>query len=419
MYIRRATVENVRSIRQVAWSVAKGEEAGWHVLLGENGSGKTAFLRAIALALLGPKNAAGLREGWDKWVRTGEQQGRISLSVGWQDRSDEDGVQLRIKGGRLEPARNGSGMTPASKHAIWRLGGNKNHFSASYGPFRRFSGGDGEFTRISENQPQLAAHLSLFGENFALTEAIRWLIDLHHRKLDQKPEGRLLDDLQRFVNESALLPHGTVIHEVSSDGVVFRDGNGCRVSVQELSDGYRSILSLTFELIRQLARACGEDRVFSAGNPIQVPVSGIVLIDEVDAHLHPTWQHRIGSWFTQVFPRMQFIVATHSPIACQAASSIWLLPSPGSEEPARRLEGLEFDRLRYGSILDAYGTGVFGEGVTRSGEGKKRLARLAELNVRELQLALTPDEERERETLRRSTPTAASVLPQTVLEALK
>ena len=47
--------------------------------------------------------------------------------------------------------------------------------------------------------------------------------------------------------------------------------------------------------------------------------SGVVLIDEIDAHLHPEWQREIGFWLKRHFPNIQFIVTTHSPIICQAA----------------------------------------------------------------------------------------------------
>lgn len=48
-------------------------------------------------------------------------------------------------------------------------------------------------------------------------------------------------------------------------------------------------------------------------------VTGVVLIDELDAHLHPTWQREISFWLKACFPRLQFIVATHSPFVPQAA----------------------------------------------------------------------------------------------------
>jgi hypothetical protein len=191
--------------------------------------------------------------------------------------------------------------------------------------------------------------------------------------------------------------------------VRFLDGNGAPVTLQELSDGYRSVLGMTLELLRQLLGAYDLDRVFDPAHPMQVAAPGVVLIDEVDAHLHPTWQRDIGYWLCQHFPRIQFLVTTHSPIVCRAAirGSVYRLPRPGTSETGRRLEGPELDRLLYGNVLEAYGTGVFGADVTRSQEGTELLHRLAELNVRELDHGLTPEEEDEQERLRAAMPTAA------------
>src|SRR6185503_17221903 len=110
----------------------------------------------------------------------------------------------------------------------------------------------------------------------------------------------LLARLFEFVNASDLLPNGARIVEVSSDAVVFRDANGALVPVDDLSDGYRSILSLAFELIRQLVAEFGDERIFSADEP-RILVPGVVLIDEIDVHLHPRWQRRIGHWFVERF----------------------------------------------------------------------------------------------------------------------
>jgi predicted ATPase len=48
--------------------------------------------------------------------------------------------------------------------------------------------------------------------------------------------------------------------------------------------------------------------------------SGVELIDEVDAHLHPEWQREVGFWLKRHFPKIQFLVTTHSPSICQAAA---------------------------------------------------------------------------------------------------
>jgi hypothetical protein len=293
---------------------------------------------------------------------------------------------------------------------LW--GGNPGWFSAAYGPFRRFAGGDKEYENLFDSNPRLAAHLSVFGESVALTQCLEWLKDLNYKKLENKPEGDLLDQIEKFVNQEGFLPHQARLNKVSSDGVEFIDGNGCQIPVEDLSDGYRSILSMTFELIRQMARTYGQDKIFDPKDPTKVIAPGVVLIDEVDAHLHPTWQRKIGLWFRQHFPRLQFIVTTHSPLVCQAADvgTVYRLPRPGSDEQGRMITGTELERLLYGNVLDAYGTEAFGVDVTRSEEAKKRLQRLAELNRKELREGLTAAEKKEQEKLRAALPTSAHTM---------
>jgi hypothetical protein len=266
------------------------------------------------------------------------------------------------------------------------------------------------------SNPKLARHLSIFGESIALTECIRWLQELQFKKLEGKSEGALLDKVKNFVNHAGFLPHGTVLDEVTSQEVVFRDGNGYKVSLSELSDGYRSILSMTFELIRQLARTYGHFKLFhSYGGPpdyTKIVAPGVVLIDEVDAHLHPSWQLRVGAWFREHFPRIQFIVTTHSPLICHAAEAgtVWRLPTPGTDEVGRMIEGADRERLVFGSILEAYSTGMFGAVTTRSEESQRRLQRLAELNVLELGRDLSAKESEEQQRLRAAAPMEAHTM---------
>ena len=280
-------------------------------------------------------------------------------------------------------------------------------FSAAYGPFRRFSGGDAELERSLQANRKVAAHLSIFGENIALTESLRWLQELKYKSLEGRPEGALLDHVIAFVNHDDFLPHNLRLSSISSDGVTFEDANGTAVPVHELGDGYRSVLSMTFELIRQLSLAYDKDQIFDETNRTIV-APGVVLIDEVDAHLHPTWQKRIGFWLTEHFPNIQFIVTTHSPLICQAAvnGTIFLLPRPGSGEEARMLTGTERDRLVYGDILDAYSTEAFGSGDTRSRESHEMQSELAKLNVKELMSGLSDAEKQRQEELRAAFPTA-------------
>jgi energy-coupling factor transporter ATP-binding protein EcfA2 len=423
MYITDITVRTIRSISRISWEVPAEKCAGWHVIIGDNGAGKSTLLRAVALALVGPTEAAALRQDWDEWLTKGRSHGSIVLWLrcDWSfDRWSGKGntpispslpVKLslsRAEGGEVRIS-NVTGKSSPDRY-LWGNGGG--WFSASYGPFRRFAGGDKDYEKIFYSNPKLAPHLSVFGENIALSECLRWLQDLQYKSLEKDARaGQLLRRITAFVNQSDFLPHRAKLESISSREVLFVDGNGYKLPVEELSDGYRSVLSMTFELIRQMERVYDADSIFpeSAGDDLVVAPPGVVLIDEADVHLHPTWQRRIGIWFRKHFPNIQFIVTTHSPLICQAADvgTVWRLPKPGTDEPGGFVSGVELERLIYGNVLDAYGTELFGSDVTRSDESRKMLDRLAELNVKELNGGLTAAERDEQEKLRATLPTSA------------
>jgi predicted ATPase len=426
MYISLVYIRNIRSIAELVWR-PENKGPGWHVVLGDNGSGKSSFLRSVALGLVGPKEARAARQDWNAWLRSGEDFGLVRIDIipdtkydsfsgkGRTGRTSVVSASVRLD--RLEESgldvelekRTVSRRLEAGRH-VWGTG--HGWFSAAFGPFRRFTGGDQEAERSFLSNPKLGAHISVFGENVALTEGLYWLRELNYKKLEHahSPEGGLLRRLMQFVNQEGFLPHSIKLKKVTSDGVEFEDANGFPVSVEELSDGYRSVLSMTFELIRQLSRHYSEDQIFDDQNS-RVIVPGVAMVDEIDAHLHPTWQKKVGFWFTEHFPNFQFIVTTHSPLICQASvkGSIFLLPRPGTEEEGRMLEGTDRDRLVYGDILDAYSTEAFGSGDTRSPEAHKMQERLASLNIKELKHGLSTKEKTEQQRLRATFPTSPNL----------
>jgi len=79
------------------------------------------------------------------------------------------------------------------------------------------------------------------------------------------------------------------------------------IPVRQLSDGERGTLALVLDITRRLAQANPE-----MGDPAK-RAEAVVLIDEIDLHLHPKWQRRIVDNLTTVFPKCQFIATTHSP----------------------------------------------------------------------------------------------------------
>ena len=168
----------------------------------DNGAGKSTFLRAVALGLVGPVEAAALRQDWNDWLRRDKSEGRVELQIdrapNWDDYTGSGRPLLKFYHGiGVRLTRNENivdirkiAYRPSPERHVW--GPARGWFSASYGPFRRFEGGDKDSERLYLSNPKLARHLSVFGESIALTECIRWLQELQFKKLEADPEGGLL-----------------------------------------------------------------------------------------------------------------------------------------------------------------------------------------------------------------------------------
>ncbi len=393
--------------------------AGWHVLIGDNGSGKTGILRAIAICLCGPGRFKSFRYNEKKVLRQGAEEGSIALRLipGEQEvnQNGTNGTEqyLETKFWNSRDEQVGFGSKEGQNSKIWS--GTYGWFSASFGPFRRLTGGNSQHNKLFDEDHRVAAHISTFESDIAFVQVDDWLKSLQFKKLEkEKEKGNTSDFIDRlidFINQGELLPNGVKLIKITSEGVFFSSPDGKQVPLDWLSDGYRSVLSLMLELVRQMtiffpAKTYGP--VFKSDNDkLVVPFSGVVLIDEVDAHLHPTWQVRIGYWFTKYFPNIQFIVTTHSPLICRAAEngSVWRLATPGSMQESGRVEGNDLQRLIYGNVLDAYGTEVFGENISRSASAQGMLNELAKLNKKSMMGTIAESETIRLEKLRTILPT--------------
>lgn len=431
MYINRLQISDVRSVANFNFELKQDELAGWHVILGDNGSGKSSIIRSLAIILAGGTKVSATRQVWDNWLARNKNSATIEAIIRPDEAKDQfskRGRQPKSFTVRAEFERNTdsserssatikyTGSTSTADRTIWSTA--TGWFSASFGPFRRFTGGDREWDRLfaSADYRRIAPHLSAFGEDVAFTEALFWLQQLHVSSLEQTDSSasRIIPAIREFVNNSGLLPHGSKIASITSQAVTLQDANGNVLAVDQMSDGYRSMLSLTFELLRQMFLAYGTDVALGglSTEPGIVRLPGVVAIDEVDAHLHPAWQARIGDWFVDHFPDVQFVVTTHSPIVCRAArrGSIWKLPTPGSADGANRVTGRDYERLVSGDILEAFGTDFFGKDVDISAESSGAQDRIASLAKKQALGSISENEAKELDRLRIARPTVASVL---------
>ncbi len=167
-----------------------------------------------------------------------------------------------------------------------------------------------------------------------------------------------------------------------------------------MSDGYRIALALLADIVRHLISTYGIDGLVQQDDNgrIQITRSGVVLIDEVDAHLHPEWQREIGFWLKLHFPNIQFLVTTHSPIICQAADTngLFVLPEPGSEVLPRPLTREEYEKVIASRPDTILLTPAFGMQNTRSPRAVESRAEYARLNAKKRAVGKLSREEGDR-----------------------
>ena len=139
-----------------------------------------------------------------------------------------------------------------------------------------------------------------------LAECAAWIRARQVLGQEQPASKRVLRILDETV--ARFLPgYRNVRVEEDSGWDLMVEHGGATFSVRQLSDGERGILALVLDLTRRLALAYPEQR-----NPAGES-EAVVLIDEIELHLHPKWQRQIVRNLTAAFPRCQFIATTHSP----------------------------------------------------------------------------------------------------------
>lgn len=433
MYVQKVRIENVRGFSLVDLDLTRpdGSFSGWTVLAGRNGSGKSTFLKAVALAVAGFEAAQKLRETYSDWIRTGQTLGNVTVWLPRPETPDDPTITARLTWqqisapeigsdvnrlvGRPEPLLSGfSDLMPSFGPGLPL---DKSLFLVGYGPYRRLSGHASDVQRLMAGPGTIAGLVSLFREEASLVECVQWLREIYLRRLELRPGAAELEQAVLRLLNDGLLPGNVKVEEIDSNGL-WVNQNGVRLSLDGLSDGYRTMAALVMDIVRHLHRTFGELRIEPAtdgeGSFERVLHPGIVLIDEVDLHLHVSWQKRIGFWLKRHFPEIQFIVTTHSPFVCQAADPKGLIRLPASGED--RLVEHVSEELYYtvvnGSADDAVLTELFGLDSPYSQRSEKLREDVAQLEAKLQTGTATKKDEQTLDEL-------SSQLPQTPTAAIE
>ena len=180
-----------------------------------------------------------------------------------------------------------------------------------------------------------------FKKKYALKEKIgnlfvQHLVNLRSDKLEAKEVGEIetVNQIDHWFNnfEKALQkvleePNLKLDHKRQERTYEIKLGNGLTVDFNALSDGYSSIMIIVAELIMRM----------EAMNARNYDLQGIVLIDEIETHLHIDLQKKILPFLTTFFPKIQFIVTTHSPFVLNSIPNAVVFDL----ENRQRLENIE------------------------------------------------------------------------------
>jgi hypothetical protein len=435
MHLNRLRLKNIRGFADLHLDLAtsRRKPAGWTVLAGANGTGKTTVLQGIAAGALGGTNITWMLDGPERWIRFAQDEGSVALwfdgrPEDWRDPKDIQGeFKLEVAwfraGGiqEIHPRGNRSFVHSQFLDAA-ALGARPRGWCLIGFGANRFAAAPSSIAeQLMKAPPRRSGVVNLFKRDASLISANNWVREVVSEfwelRADLRDSGSAPPDLvskrNRYWALQLLLSDGLLSEDgkpaandqpghvtLNSWGIGVRRPEGV-VPVADLGQGYESLALVVTEVLRQFSRFFGDDFMRGAdwlqggGGQAIVPHSGIVLIDEAENHLHPQLQQRLGPWLKKHFPNVQFIVTTHSPFICQAADEGCLFKVRGNG----RIETVNEEVYRqvvHGSIDDAVLSDLFGLQYPWSAESQEIRHELGRVEAKLLSGQGLTDTERKR-----------------------
>ena len=258
--INNISIKDFFSIKNIELQNLKDKKEIY--IMGENGDGKTLLLQAIAISLVG------IKEG--DVFNLLKNANDYDLSV-----IDSDENEFNSKSDEVY-----------------------NHILA-YGALRNSSCG------MKEDS---VGYLTLFNGAYDLKNPIKWLQYLDY---SQKADKKTIISTEKAKEILNRLLNSQIDIDISPDSVTFKE-RGSLVSFEQLSAGYRGVITIICDLIARFGNTQEVEDISD--------FQGIVLIDEIEVHLHPKWKYNFMNKLREIFPLIQFIITTHSPTVILGAS---------------------------------------------------------------------------------------------------
>ncbi len=287
--LERLFIRNIKCFEKV--EIKFDSSLNTSLIIGTNGKGKSTILQLIALGLSGI-SIIPFPYTWKNVIKQGKKTGYFEIDLLVEDQP----VHLEF-----EIDKNDSIICLKGKEQLEQV--KKQFLLLAYGVNRSI--------KLEETRPnkQIESIATLFGENGYLK----------HIKISSTFNylSKHFDTLKTLINR-VLLCEGEdepveMVH-FDPEGFYFKTATSpdTPLPIEALSDGFKSTFVWLFDVIIRILERGGN--LQNIGN-----ITGIILLDEVDLHLHPTWQRTILKSIETLLPNIQFIVTSHSPFVVQSA----------------------------------------------------------------------------------------------------
>ena len=332
------------------------------ILLGDNGTGKSNLLKAIGLVTAGRDALAELLDEPESWIQVGKEFCQLDAVLRTAE-GKEQHVFLRI-----EKKDTVTKVLDRARESLAKLDdvlehGN-NYFVLAYGASRRLNVYRGRRTQLSYYRHVRARNVStLFNPDEVLIPIELWAMDLDYR------ENRdVMDVISKVMSDFLKGMKFSGINKRKGQ-LIFETPLGT-VPMSQLSDGFQNMAAWAGDLLYQITE------VF---NDYKTPLKtrGLLLIDEVDLHLHPRWQREMLTFLRQKLPNFQVIATTHSPITAQQANKneLYYIERRGKSLKLHQFTGVPMAMLLHQLVM----SDIFGLASDESVVLEKKKARYKKL----------------------------------------
>lgn len=372
MKIKHLTIENFRILRHVDIDF----EYGINTFIGVNGAGKSTILHAIRILLswfvarMQAKTAHGLSLT-DHDISHGEEYCKLELTL-------DNGVKWSLYK-RLSAIR----KPQMEKSDLSEMNGFIAKLYENYSvkdeqlkllPMIAYYGVDRAVTDVPSHvgNKHLLSPLDVyrsFGEekiNFrSFFEWFKEREDIENENYRNNSSRSFVSDHQldavRLALESTMTGYSN-LHVRRSPRAILISKGGEEFNFSELSDGEKCYITLVGDIARRMAMANPQLQ-----KALDAPA--IVMIDEIDLHLHPSWQQNVVENLTKAFPNVQFVITTHSPFIISSMRKT----VDNQMVVLNNGELSRMDKDVYGAAVEDVLFGVFGLETVRTPEVQSRI----------------------------------------------